>query len=113
MSTTTLPRILARAVADSKLPLDGSVATLLSIWDPAEPIRLVVDEVFETFDQALGSIDYDGVNPLPSAILDLNSPVSLTALNYDPVQGLSVGERLELTDQIGDQDIAEMFDQGL
>ena len=80
---------------------DGKPVLLLDgIFQCADQrLLLSVARGHDTRSEALGSIRCDGVNPLPSIIVDLDARrLELEVIDYDPVHGMSLGTGLLLRD---------------
>ena len=66
---------------------------------------LYVDATAPSVEAAIGGLTDDGVNPLPSFLVDLDAdPCELIALRYDPIRGLS---QIEIA-CIDDPDLGEL-----
>lgn len=110
MSDQSLPRPIRNAVAAEQTEIGAGAATLLDLHEYclSDAVNVMVDKVFPDRDVALGSIAYDGVSPLPAALLDMGCfPVTLTRLTYDPVRGMHVAEPLELDGKVDDDILRE------
>lgn len=124
MATDAVPlRDLNRAALERigrtslfKVDLTGAgghpILLLTAITLANSPTSLAVASAHQTREQALGSIADDGVNVLPSLIVDLDgSPFPITLIEYDRVHGMDATTNYPLP--LGDQREADEFAEQL
>lgn len=94
--------LLESVAADHRFLLLGDVSGYLA----REP-KLVHFGSFKTRAQALASVHYDGINPLPVAVVDLDAGAgedAFTVLTYDPVRGMAEADVFALISDLEDDE---------